>query len=142
MKKYSPKNRGLSLVEVVIASAIVLMLSLALVSANLAYYKSSNANLKAVKAIYLVEEGIETVAYQSVNDWNILNTLTNDVIDGIYYRTFTVASVLRDSSSKDIVTSGGSVDTDTKKLTVSVAWRDANGTTTKSLSTYLMKNND
>lgn len=139
------KKAGMSLIEVVIASAIFLLLSLVLVSANANYLKSSTANLKTVKAIYLAEEGIETVSFNANNDWNYLGavgmvyTLNSSSTD--YVRTFYTEEVERDGND-DIVTSGGIVDPDTRKLTVEVSWFDHSATTTKSLSTYLMKNND
>jgi prepilin-type N-terminal cleavage/methylation domain-containing protein len=139
------KKAGMSLIEVVIASAIFLLLSLVLVSANANYLRSSMTNLKTVKAIYLAEEGIETISFNANNDWNNLGTVdtvyTLNSSSTDYVRTFYTEEVERDGND-DIVASGGMVDPDTRKLTVEVSWFDRSATTTKSLSTYLMKNND
>ena len=129
----------MSLVEVIIASAIVLFLSVALISANLAYYKSSNSNVKTVKSIYLVEEGIENASFLMKSNWSA--SLTSDIIDQTYNRQFTIETVNRDANS-DINQAGGTLDSNTKKLTVQVSYRDSSGTTTKSISTYVFKTND
>lgn len=148
---------GLSLVEVVIASAIILLLSLTLISANLAYLKTSKTNQKVIKATYLIEEGIEAVNFIKNNNWNDLGTVgtsyylnwngltwlpttTKSLISGTYERRFFTEDVNRDSSG-DIVTEGGVVDPNTRKLTVEVVWTDIS-TTTKAISRYLIKNND
>lgn len=156
MLRLSRKKQGLSLVEVIIASAIILFLAVVLVSANLAYFKSAGTNLKNVKAIYLAEEGVEAVNFLKNKAWaglgtvgtdyyllwngtTWLSTTTPNVIDQLYRRKFVTESVNRDASS-DITVSGGTPDANTRKLTVSVSWTDASGTTTKTLSAYLMKN--
>ena len=70
MAVYFKKKGGMSLVEVIIASAIVLLLSAVLISANLSYLKTANTNLKNIKAIYLAEEGIEVVNFLKSKKWN------------------------------------------------------------------------
>jgi hypothetical protein len=71
--------------------------------------------------------------------WNNAWTATTStaLIDNYFDRTFTLSSVSRDASSYDIVSSGGTADTNTKKATVSVSWNDGSGTTTKSVELYL-----
>lgn len=149
------QKSGMSLVEVIIASAIVLSLSLILISVNLTYLKTTEINLKSVKSTYLIEEGIETVNFLKNNDWANLGNLgttyyliwtgsawaattTQSYVDQIFERKFITESVNRDSNN-DIVLINGILDTNTRKLTVSVSWIDASGTTTKSISSYLMK---
>src|SRR3989344_5524637 len=51
-------------------------------------------------------------------------------------RKITVENVFRDSND-NIDLSGGTQDPDTKKVSISVSWRDRNATTTINLSTYL-----
>ena len=152
------KNKsGMSLVEVIIASAIVLLLSTSLIYANLVYYKTSSTNLKSVKAIYLAEEGVEVINFMSDN-WNSLGTngvnyylfwdgvtwlatTTKNLVDEMYERKFYTDAVSRDLQDK-IVLSGGSTDPNTRKVTVEVSWVDTTGTTTKSVSSYIFKQND
>jgi len=152
------KKSGMSLVEVIIAAAIILALSIALISANLSYLRTSNTNIKITKAVYLAEEGVEAVNFIKNNNWadlgNIgtnyylywtgstwLATTTINVIDGKFERSFFTESVNRDLND-DIVLVGGATDVNTRKLTVQVSWSDNTATTTKSISAYLMKSND
>jgi type II secretory pathway pseudopilin PulG len=152
------RSGGMSLIEVVIASAIILLISVVLISANYTYFNTSNANLKTVKAIYLVEEGVEAVNFIKNNNWINLGTVgtnyyltwqnntwqattTKDFIDGVYERKFVTEDVYRDGED-DIVLAGGTSDSNTRKLTVSVSWFDNSGTTTKTISVYVFKSND
>ena len=152
------KNKsGMSLVEVIIASAIVLLLSTSLIYANIIYFKTSSTNLKTIKAIYLAEEGIEAVDFLS-SDWDNLGTVdtnyyliwtgstwlattTKNLVDEIYERKFFTEVVKRDLQD-DIVLVGGSTDPNTRKLTVEVSWPDTTGMVTKSISSYVFKQND
>ena len=138
MAKLSKLNKGLSLVEVVIASAIILAAVLVLLGVHSLYLKVALSNSNTVKAAYLAEEGIENVRFLRDSGWttNISNlTSTTTLIDN-FYRTVTLSAVSRDASG-DIVTSGGSIDANTKLVTSSVSWWAATATTTKSISTYL-----
>ena len=138
MAKLSKLNKGLSLVEVVIASAIILAAVLVLLGVHSLYLKVALSNSNTVKAAYLAEEGIENVRFLRDSGWttNISNlTSTTTSVDG-FVRVVTLATVRRDASG-DIVTSGGSIDLNTKLVTSSVSWWAVTATTTKSISTYL-----
>ena len=138
MAKLSKLNKGLSLVEVVIASAIILAAVLVLLGVHSLYLKVALSNSNTVKAAYLAEEGIENVRFLRDSGWttNISNlTSTTTSVDG-FVRVVTLATVRRDASG-DIVTSGGSIDANTKLVTSSISWWSVTATTTKSISTYL-----
>lgn len=138
---FSKNKSGMSLVEVIIASAVVLLISTILISTNLTYFKTSNNNLKSVKAIYLAEEGIEVVNFLAGEDWNNLEDISNEYIDEIYERKFFIESVNRDSNDQ-IVLIGGNTDNNTRKITVYVSYFDTLGTTTKSISAYIFNPNE
>ncbi len=157
MHIFLKKKSGMSLVEVIIALAITLLISSVLVFANLTYFRTSTDSIKDIKAIYLTEEGVEVITFLA-KDWNNLGevdvdyylfwtgltwvaTTTENYIDQIYKRKFFTEVVNRDNNN-DIVLSGGSPDLNTRKLTVQVAWSDNKSTSTKSISSYLMKLND
>lgn len=157
-KVYKKNQSGMSLVEVIIASTIVLSLSLILLTVNVTYFNTSKTNLKTIKATYLIEQAIESVNFLANNNWNNLGALetnyyllwsgtnwntttTKILVDQFYDLSFFTSAVNRDSNS-DIVTSGGTPDTNTRKLTVQVVWSDSKGTTTKSMSSYLMKHDE
>jgi len=151
----SKKRAGMSLVEVVISSAIVLLISMAFISINLLYLKTSDTSIKTVKATYLIEEGVEAVNFLKDKDWAGLGvvgvnyylvwigttwqaTTTKSYIDQVFERKYSFENVNRDSNM-NITLVGGTVDLNTRKLTVQVSWSDISGTTTKSMSSYLMK---
>jgi type II secretory pathway pseudopilin PulG len=156
--KYLLKNKcaGFTLVEVVLGTAIVLLVLVSLVAAYSLYLRVAFSNLHKTQAIFLSEEGIEAVKLMRDDSFDVrispLNvgtnyflsfsngkwgtTTTNGMISGNFLRHFTVESVMRDSQS-NIVSSGGTIDPDTKKITVFVEWREQNSTTTKAVSTYI-----
>lgn len=150
------KSRGFGILEMVIASAI---LSVSLLGISSFYQNSlrvSRATTSFVQAGYLLEEGVEAVKLLRDKSWsgNIANltsgtsyhlvysggswatTTTVTLVDGVFDRSFVLENVNRDGND-DIVSSGGTLDAGTKKLTVSVAWGSPTGTTTKTLSTYI-----
>ena len=64
---------------------------------------------------------------------------------GIFTRTVVLADVNRDTSvdpntstSKDIVSSGGALDSGTKLITVTVSWTEGGATITKNLKFYII----
>ena len=157
---------GLILIEVVISVSILLVVFLSLIAVYNYYIKVSINNIPLIKSSYLLEEDIEVVKILRDDSWTSkispltletkyyivynVNAPTFDVtltpqslIDGVYQRTFTLSSVTRDSDS-DIQSFGnasggasGTIDTNTKKLTVTVSWWNGSATTTKQLSTYI-----
>ena len=155
-KKYQNIDAGLTLVEVLIATSIILVFLLALFTVHNLYLKSAFSNLASVKGTFLVEEGLEAVRFLrdvswstnieplsvdadhglifSSGTWQV--TENPDYTDGIFERSLTFSEVYRDAGS-DIVSSGGTIDEDTKLVTVSVSWRDSSATSTKSISTYI-----
>lgn len=143
------------MVEVIIATSIVLVFLVALVGAYSLYLTISLSNIRKVEATFLAEEGVEAVRSIRDQSWDQITALltgvdywlvwtgsgfeattTSGYIDGIYDRRAVFDEVQRNSSS-DIVLSGGTADPDTRKVTVTVSWREKNATTTKVISTYL-----
>ncbi|MFA6536660.1 MAG: prepilin-type N-terminal cleavage/methylation domain-containing protein [Candidatus Paceibacterota bacterium] len=148
------KSRGFSLLEIVIATAILATVLLGSVGALTLAIKIASANTAKIQAAYLAEEGVEAVRILRDNGWaaNIASqaspfylsfngttwqaTSVNQYVDGIFERKVTLSSIYRDGSKK-IVWSGGTLDTNAKKITVEVSWLSAGATTTKSISTIL-----
>src|SRR3989344_5018555 len=125
-------NAGLTLVEVVIASAIILTATLALLSIHSFYFKTTLSNVDKAKAAYLAEEALEAVRYLRDISWDTnIAPLAQNTNYGIVFwnntwqasttatsiqnftRTIRLSSVYRDSNS-DIVYSGGTLDPDTR----------------------------
>lgn len=150
-------DRGISLVEAIVATSISLVVLLAGASAFLASLSAAHLSVTRTQAAYLEEEGLEAVRALRDNGWNsniaalatgtpyhlsfststsAWSATTTDTMLGSFERTFTLDSVQR-NVAKDIVSSGGTVDSNIRKVTVTVSWADRNGTTSKSLMTYL-----
>lgn len=154
-RKYFKHNKGFSLIEVLIASSVLSILSMVIMSATSKGINLSNQALNQVQAAYLLEEGSESVKIIRDNAWvNIsgLNDNTNyyldfntnsntwslsttpSTIDSFFTRTVVFSQVYRDGS--DDIASAGTLDTGTKKVTLSVSW-GAGGSNVKSLSFYI-----
>jgi len=155
--KQSTIKGGLSILELVVAVAVITIFLSAIVFSFNSFLKLSSYNIKRVKAIYLAEETIEAVRFLKTADWesNIapLNSgqdyflnftgATWQIVSagnmiGEFERKFMLQDVLRDVAGR-IVEQGGNLDSETKKLTASVSWLSSNATTTKSVVTYIAK---
>ncbi len=123
----------------------------------LTQFTSKNTN--SIKASMLLEEGSEAlrslrdsswktniaplssgVDYRllysmSTDSWTIINEPS--MIDGKFDRTFSLSDVSRDSSTFNVVSSGGVFDADSKKVDITVSWYQGNATTSESLETYI-----
>ena len=149
-------DNGLTLVEVLVATSIVLVFLLALFEVSNLYLRTVFLNTGSVKATFLAEEGLEAIRFLRDSSWdeNIVPlsngtdyglvlesnlwqaTTTNIFIDGIFERIMNLSEVYRDASD-DIVSSGGTLDSDTRLVTVTVSWKTSQATTTRLISTYL-----
>ncbi len=148
-------QKGASVIEVVVGLAIFMIGIFALVKTYNYYLQFALIHKYDVQAALLAEEGIEAVKIlrdqsfagnitplNSGTTYSIAfvnsfwqSTTTRKYVDGIFDRTFTLSDVYRNAT--DDISSSGTLDPGTKKLTVSVAYRGVSGITTKSISTYL-----
>jgi hypothetical protein len=148
-------KKGLSIVEIVVAVAILLLIVSSLYTANIFYLKTILDNLNKVRASFIAEEGVEAVKLIRDQSWTNISSLTpgnsyylywdgsmwqstttNTYVEGVFERKFVVSNVNRDANS-DIVASGVSIDSGTKKVAVTVSWLAGTSTSTKSISTYI-----
>ncbi len=154
------KIKGSGLLEIVIVVSLITLVISACVGAVNLYVTLSLKNTDSIKVGYLLEEGIEAVKIIRDNDYTtyitpltasstyylLMNntawvaTTTPVLINNMFVRTISFSNVYRNSDD-DIITSGsgGTLDSGTKLLTVTVSWRDAvsKATTSKSISTYI-----
>jgi Tfp pilus assembly protein PilV len=149
------QKRGISMIEIIIGSTILVTAFVVLIQVYGIFVKTSLSNMNKIQAAFLLEEGQEAVRvirdqswstkiatltdnipyYLSWNGTSWVSTTTSSMIDGKFARTFILEKVYR-NNNKDIVSSG-TLDTNIKKVTVSVAWKDGStATTTKSVSNY------
>lgn len=144
MNKFSNlKKRGVTAVEVLVGASIAGVILVMASYAISKFINASSALSEKTQAVYLAEDGIELLRYIRDNDWANIGNLTAGTTYylaptatgvhvsgtpesiGSFNRSFVVEQVRRDNSSDDIVPSGAggsSVDTDTRFITVTIAW--------------------
>ena len=150
-------KRGISVIEILIASAII---SLTVISISVAYGNFvylSRQNTAKVQAALLLDEGTEAIKTMRGERWsNIASTTASTtyyftwstdrwratttpiVIDNIFHRSFVVSPVHRDSSTFNILPdASGTLDPGTRKVDITVAWSDQSATTTRSTTMYI-----
>lgn len=154
----SDKKRGVSLIEVVIGSAIILLVSLAIITLYSRFINFSAEATTRIKATLLAREGIESMRYLRDTGWDetlgtystgvpyyivatsttiTATTTSQPYIDARFNRYITIEDVRRIGT--DDISGSGTIDATTKLITATVEWSDRGATTTKSFSAYLMK---
>ncbi|MBX4210883.1 hypothetical protein KW783_02850 [Candidatus Parcubacteria bacterium] len=150
-------KKGMGLVEILVAASIILLFLVAIITANNIYIKAGFGNTRKIQAGFLLEEGVEALRVMRDKGWAAFSSITPDTtyylaysagtwdktstntyIDSLFERSFVISCVTRDSSDKintSVTTCPGN-DSNTKQVTVSVAWHDQTGTTTRSITTY------
>lgn len=148
---------GFGLVETVVGAAILLTLMLGLGEVGrLAFRLVDDSNLK-LRATFLTEEGIEALRILRDTSWSTniapitldtnyyltfsggtfsLGTAAAPAVDGLFNRQIRFSAVSRDSND-DMVESGGTLDPNTKRVTVGVSWVNRGRTASTTISTYL-----
>lgn len=149
-------DEGLTLVEVLIVASIILVFLLAFYQVHNLYLRAALSNIDKVKAILLSEEGLEGMRFLRDSSWdtnisplspgkdyNLVFTSgswqINDsvvYVDSKFERIIELNNVYRNSSG-DIVSSGGTLDENTRLVTSRVSWRHGSATSTESIATYL-----
>jgi type II secretory pathway pseudopilin PulG len=150
-------NKGFGIAEIVVAVAIIALSIFGLLSVASVSLKTLRNNTANIQAAFLLEEGVEAVKILRDSGWSVnivplgaetnyylafngatwKATTTNAFIDNLYERKFSVNEINRDGN--DDIAASGILDPNTKKITVFVSWLSNNGTTTKSISTYITK---
>ncbi len=154
--KNNLNKKGFVLVEVVIATALISILALALVSVTQKSLQLSDRALKQAQAGYLLEEGAEAVKTIRDNDWSDISGLvigtnyylyydtntdlwslstTTNSIDNIFTRTIVLNSAYRDGN--DDLAISGTTDTGVREVAVNVSWSTSSGVVNKNLSFYV-----
>ncbi|PJE64178.1 MAG: hypothetical protein COU90_03700 [Candidatus Ryanbacteria bacterium CG10_big_fil_rev_8_21_14_0_10_43_42] len=156
MNNTSSRSRGFGLIEIVIAITIVGFLIFGLITVARISFAGVSANTERLQAIFLLEETMEAVRIMRDNGWTTnIASLTLDtpyyleftsgtwgttgtpaLIDSTFTRTITLSSVERDAND-DIIDSGGTIDTDTKRIIASVSWPSRGEIVTVSISGYI-----
>ena len=152
-------KQGFGLLEIVIAVSIVSITLFSLSYVFLLGNRLEAQSINKIRANFLAEEGLEAMRFLRDKGWDAslaplasgtnyylsfvallsqwsVDSASSGFIDGVFERVVTVEPVFRNSSD-DIVTSGGALDPNTKKVNVAVSWGDRGATTTATLSAYL-----
>jgi hypothetical protein len=113
-------------------------------------------NTDKVQATFLLDEGVEAIKTMRSYSWSSVAsstvntnyyltwqsnrwqaTTTASSIDAKFVRKFTVDNVYRDPTTLNIVTTGGTLNTDSKIVNMSVSWNYKGATSTKTTSFYI-----
>lgn len=149
-------KKGISLIEVLVGTSLVLIVFLSLISAYNLFLKMSLKNTAKIQSAYLLEEGLEAIRSIRDESWDdniaILNsgtdyglsfngskwlTVSNPVYVASFYRYFEMNDVYRDAN--DDISLTGTLDNETKFFTFYVSWLENGATTTRSISAYFSK---
>ena len=157
LASYGRKPAGFGMIEVVVGTALITMFLFGIAEVGkIASRVIDSASLR-LQAAFILEEGVEAVKGRRDSGWaaNIaLLTLDSDYWLNFSGGTWTLTltpqpfvdqrfdrrvriSAGRRNASDDLVDTGGTIDSDTKKITVSVAWFERGATTTATISTYI-----
>ena len=152
------KKRGMSVVEILVGSAVITIGILALIQAFGIYLRYALSNDKSIQAAYVAEEGLEVMGFLRDGTWSAqihtlsttttyhllwngggsawTTTTTPQYVDGVFLRQILVTDVFRDGGG-EMVASGGTYDPDTKMVRVLVKYPENHSTTTVTMTTYL-----
>lgn len=155
IKKIKSKYSGFMMIEVIVATSIIVIFVLIAMSVASKSIRFSHESLRNTQASFLIEEGAESVRILRDNAWTNISSLTAGTtyyptftggtwtlsstpsdVDG-FTRTVVFTDVNRNASTGDIAPSGSS-DTGTKFVTVSVSWLESGQTITRTLSFYIL----
>jgi prepilin-type N-terminal cleavage/methylation domain-containing protein len=155
-------RRGFSLVEILIAVAVLLVSFVTVIAAFQLGARRGVGTLQEIQATALAEEGIEAITSIRDESWGNISSLASgteygisfngtkwgvvsnpQMIDGTFRRAITASPVYRRNSDKDIVAESSSdpktLDADAKKITVRISWNAATTSVKaeKIMETYL-----
>lgn len=152
---YLKSSKGFSITEVMLAVALFAIFSLSGIIALVSSFDINRLAAEQLIAYQYASEGLEAVrSIKNQSFANVTNTSpttgvtrngsnvwaysgTNNVLDTRYTRTVTVSDSQRDGSG-NVVDSGGTTDTSTKKIVSQVDWNFTNvRPLTATLTTYL-----
>lgn len=151
---FTKKVKGFGLIEIVVGLGILALSFVGIITVGQTFLRMSVQSVQETQANFLLEEGVEVVRsfrdiswsnienlnigtkyYFSFSDGTWATSTTLVLIDNRFERKFFVSSVNRDSN--DNISPTGTIDSGTRKITVTVDWRTPVGTSTKTAMIYL-----
>jgi len=151
------KTKGFGLVEAIIGAVIIATSVIGIFATFQIALSLSGESLYRSQGAFLAEEGVEIMkalrdiswsskiaglspgttyylSFATSTGWS--TALTPQVVDGLFYRSLVIENVLRNTITQDISTTG-TLDSDTRKITVTVSWKRTNATSSQIISTYI-----
>ncbi len=159
LNNFINKNKGLTIVEVLVACFVISITIFSLMFAASKGIELSFNAIKQTQSSYILEEGIEAVKTIRDADWTDIDHLVSDgqtkyylsfnsslnkwflsttpsIIDSLFTREIILSDVYRDGN--DDISSSGTIDNDIKKVTVTVSFDSPSGINTNSISFYIV----
>jgi prepilin-type N-terminal cleavage/methylation domain-containing protein len=159
IKYIKNKKNGFSLVEVLIASAMISLVAFSLVTATTKGLELSDRSLNQIKVNNIIEEGIEAVKtirdtnwdnienlgidtdyYLSFNtgsnSWQLVEVNQDEFVNEIFNRKISFHDIERDENTDDIVASG-TLDDGGRRVDISITYLYKEQTINKEASFYL-----
>ena len=149
--------QGFGLIETVVGAAIIGVVLFSAAQIGQFVFRLVDESNFRLRAAFLAEEGIEVMRILRDTSWatNVaplalstdyymtwsggawqVGTTPSPFVDGTFDRRLRVEAVSRDSTDA-ITTSGGTLDPNTKKVTIAVGWSNRGRWATTTLATYL-----
>ncbi|OHA39959.1 MAG: hypothetical protein A3G59_02260 [Candidatus Taylorbacteria bacterium RIFCSPLOWO2_12_FULL_47_20] len=152
--KYKEGQRGVSLVEVVVAAAILSLFGAAIAEFMSSLLRTSDDGAKIVNVSLSAEEGVEAVRLIRDRGWTqyveplvsgtkyyiyfgggMAEATTTEITQGGLTRYFKVYPAYRDAGGD--LASSGSVDSEVRRVSVTVEWQRRSAISTKTVETYI-----
>lgn len=148
-------KKGIGLVEMIVGLSVFIFIVLSFIVSFNYFIKNSILGTKTVQANFLVEEGLEAVKSIRNDSWAsgiqslvpnqeyylIFNgakwesTTSSVLVDNFFERKFIVENVYRDANGD--ISSSGTLDTGSKKITVFVSYTINDVVKTENVSTII-----
>lgn len=153
-KKNKKTQYGFFLIEAVIATAVVATTLVMMLGASTNVSSIGRYSLQKTQSAYLLEEAAEVIKIIRNQSWTTIANLTNGTTyymqwgsgtwsytttpqqTGIFTRTVVFSAVSRDTGDA-IVTSGGTVDSGTRRATITVSWQSNGVTRSETMQLYI-----
>lgn len=151
------KQNGYGLIEIIVVASVGLMIFLSISNCLNSFLKISINNVNTTEALFLAKSSLEQARAVRDEDWTNISSLNlsdsyyfdsngdspekwisqmGTKSEGRYTIWITISEVQRDGND-DIVSSGGTVDDNTLKITSNISWLTTSGTEQISLFEYL-----
>jgi Tfp pilus assembly protein PilV len=146
------KEKGVGLLEILIASVVIVIGLLAIISFLIFSRGITFRVARNTEATSFAEEAIEAVRSMRDESWSSVSTpgtyypeivgnkwtlsVTDPgLLNNLYTRTVVIGDVQRDAN--DDISSSGASDSNTKKITATVSWQESSSNRQVVLTTYI-----